>query len=129
MKVFNHHVYEYKKGLRSLILHTTCFESYDTICHKLEKSKIAYQVYKINNNKINVFFGDKNCIEIVKKINKTLLNTYTPEEDFILGIMLGYCRKQQCARYLKLFPSIQPKKIKTNQKCITKAEETDRKIC
>jgi len=102
MKVFNHHVYEYKKGLRSLILHTTCVENYDAIRSKLERSKIPYQIYNINNKKINVFFGDKNCIDIIKGINKKLLNTYTPEEDFILGIMLGYCRKQQCARYLEL---------------------------
>lgn len=102
MKVFNHHVYEYKKGLRSLILHTTCVEHLDLICKKLEKSKIAYQLYNINDKKINVFFGDDDCVNIVRKINKKLLNTYTPEEDFILGTMLGYCRKQQCRRYLQL---------------------------
>ena len=29
-------------------------------------------------------------------------SAYTPEEDFILGIMLGYCLEKQCVRYLQM---------------------------
>ena len=102
MKVFNHHIYEYKKGLRNLILHTACSNQYNDIKKRLENSNISYHIYKFSPTKINVFFGSRDCIEIIKKIKKNKLSDYTPEEDFILGTMLGYCRSQQCKRYLKL---------------------------
>jgi len=102
MKVFNHHVYEYRKGLRNLILYTTCSNNIAIIKKRLERIKIEFEIYSIGPSKINVFFGNIYCIEIIKSINKKNLNEYTPEEDFILGTMLGYCRKQQCTRYLKL---------------------------
>lgn len=102
MKVFNHHIYEYRKGLRNLILHTTSSANYFEIKSRLEKLSIDYQIYVLNDKAINIFFGDKDCIEIIRRINKNRLVDYTPEEDFILGTMLGYCRKQQCERYLKL---------------------------
>ena len=102
MKVFNHHVYEYRKGLRNLILYTACADNMETIRNRLERIKIKYEIYRISSKKINVFFGNSDCIEIIKSINKNNLNDYTPEEDFMLGTMLGYCRQQQCVRYLKL---------------------------
>lgn len=102
MRVFNHHIYEYRKGLRNLILHTTSSANYFDIKSRLEKLNINYQIYVINDKAINIFFGDAECIEIIRRINKERLVEYTPEEDFILGTMLGYCRKQQCERYLKL---------------------------
>ena len=37
---------------------------------------------------------------MVACIGKASLSDYTPEEDFILGTMLGYSRLQQCSRYL-----------------------------
>jgi hypothetical protein len=102
MKVFNHHVYEYRKGLRDLILYTTTADNYNVIKNRLERLKIDFLIYRLRTNNINVFFGEQDCIEIIRKINKDNLKEYTPEEDFILGVMLGYCRKQQCKRYLKL---------------------------
>jgi hypothetical protein len=51
--------------------------------------------------KINIFFGNKNCINVLKSFGDKPLYKFTDEEDFILGIMLGYCRKKQCERFLK----------------------------
>ena len=39
------------------------------------------------------------CINIVRLICNRPLNLLTPEEDFILGTMLGYDVCQQCERY------------------------------
>ncbi|MCP4176751.1 MAG: DUF2023 family protein [bacterium] len=114
MKVFNHHVYEYRKGLRDLILYTANANDYNIIKTRLERLKIDYLIYKLKNNNINVFFGDHDCIDVIREINKNSLTEYTPEEDFILGVMLGYCRKQQCKRYLKL-----KEKQSTNQLALT----------
>ena len=101
MKVFVHHIYEYQKGLRSLILHTAHIKNESLIIKKLTKLNIAFHIEKISSEKINVFFGAPECVAVVKEINKKFLNKYTPEEDFILGTMLGYDRKLQCSRFLK----------------------------
>ncbi|AEH61392.1 Domain of unknown function DUF2023 [Methanosalsum zhilinae DSM 4017] len=101
MQVFRHHIYEYQKGLRHLILHTTsqCFE--DEIISLLEKKRIDYLIQPASGKKINVFFGDRRCIEVLNRIGRKNLSRFTDEEDFILGIMLGYDRLKQCERYLE----------------------------
>lgn len=99
--VFLHHVYEYKKGLRNLILHTTSKENENKIRERLDREQIAHVIYPLGQSKINVFFGESVCVDVIKKIDKVYLYDYTDEEDFLLGIMLGYDRKKQCERYLQ----------------------------
>nr|WP_245250069.1 DUF2023 family protein [Methanolobus bombayensis] len=101
MQVLRHHIYEYQKGLRHLILHTSTSELEKEITELLEKKNVSYHIQKASDKKINVFFGNKRCISVLKKMGNKSLSDYTPEEDFILGIMLGYDRIQQCDRYLK----------------------------
>ncbi len=101
LRVFNHHIYEYEKGLRNLVLTTEKGKYRDYIENKLQNRKIAYAINDVGNGKINVFFGEKNCVDVVKTFSPKL-NELTPEQDFILGIMLGYDRVKQCDRYLKL---------------------------
>jgi hypothetical protein len=102
LKVFNHHVYEYRKGLRRLALQTlpAVFERW--VSWRLEKLGIDHLFVPAGLRHINVFLGDAVCLEVVRRIGKRDLSCYTPEEDFILGIMLGYDRRQQCTRYLAL---------------------------
>ncbi len=102
MKVLNHHIYEYQKGLRNLVLHTMDSSHIDQVIRKLETSNIAYIIRSVTDKKINVFFGARECIEVIERFGDQKLNEFTPEQDFILGIMLGYSRIQQCDRYLKL---------------------------
>jgi len=45
MKVFNHHVYEYKKGLRRLILFTTSSLNEKSIIQRLDKAQIEFLIY------------------------------------------------------------------------------------
>ncbi|MDY0094026.1 MAG: DUF2023 family protein [Candidatus Vecturithrix sp.] len=99
--VFLHHVYEYKKGLRNLILHTTSRANETKIRDRLERERVAYLIYPLGKDKMNVFFGESICIDVIKQIGKSNLCDYTDEEDFLLGIMLGYDRKKQCERYLQ----------------------------
>lgn len=102
MEVFVHHIYEYEKGIRNLVLHTTSDENMHLIVTKLSNRNIAYKIYEIGRGRINVFFGSPECVEVVERIGKKNLVDYTPEEDFMLGIMLGYDRRRQCERYLNL---------------------------
>lgn len=101
MKVFLHHIYEYKKGLRNLILHTTRLSFQEGIIKKLESENIAYIIHPVGKDRINIFFGAVDCIDVINSIDKNSLSAYNAEEDFILGIMLGYERLRQCKRYLK----------------------------
>lgn len=101
MEVFNHHIYEYKKGLRTLVLHTTKASNRDMVEKTLEKNRIDYYVQNVNKTKINLFFGNSMCVDIIKQMNFDSLSDLTDEEDFILGTMLGYGRMNQCERYLK----------------------------
>lgn len=101
MQVLFHHVYEYKKGLRSLVLHTmSANEQYKTE-ELLKRKKIPYLLQYVNSKKINVFFGKKQCVKIIESFGEKSLSDFTDEEDFILGIMLGYDRTQQYERYIK----------------------------
>lgn len=109
MEVFLHHIYEFEKGIRNLILHTLKQEHLDAAIGKLEKRHISYKIYMLENGNYNIFFGNKQCIDVIQNINKENLSNYTPEEDFILGIMLGYDRKKQCERYISLKNKIKTK--------------------
>lgn len=100
MSIFCHHIYEYKKGLRNLVLHTMPGATRADVEDKLKRLGIAYQIYTLPSGNINVFFGAEECVAVVCAIGKSFLNDYTPEEDFILGTMLGYDRLLQCRRYL-----------------------------
>ena len=99
LKVFHHHIYEYKKGLRNLILTTEKASNKDYIVSRLEKEGIPYIITKAGQNSINVFFGNEDCIKVVSTFDEHL-NKLSPEKDFMLGIMLGYDKILQCKRYL-----------------------------
>ena len=100
-RVFAHHLYEYEKGLRNLVLLTASTSNKDAVKQRLQARNTDYYIQEVNGTKINVFFGDSMCVDIVRRMNFKSLSDLTAEEDFILGVMLGYARLKQCERYLK----------------------------
>ena len=102
MEVFRHHIYEFKKGLRNLILHTAPVGDVAEIVRALESQGIAYKLSYLHNGHVNVFFGHPDCIAVLDIFGDKSLSDYTREEDFILGVMLGYGRLEQCRRYVML---------------------------
>lgn len=100
MQVFYHLIYEYQKGLRDLCLFTCSSDFGERIKQTLFRHDIKYLIYSIENNKINVFFGMHECLEIIKQFSCEELNKLSVEEDFILGMMLGYAKPQQYQRFL-----------------------------
>ncbi|MDR1882243.1 MAG: DUF2023 family protein [Prevotella sp.] len=102
MRVFYHLIYEYKKGVRDLALCTLTADSEEKAVWKLEKNAIRYKIQRLKNGNINVFFGKDECLNVANRIcGDKPLNLLTPEEDFILGILLGYSISEQCNRYCK----------------------------
>ena len=98
--IFVHHIYELKRGLRGLVLYKADKFLKRKIENRLKREKMAFIVYSLGESHINVFFGNVLCVEVVKRINKEHLNDYTAEEDFMLGIMLGYGLIPQIERFL-----------------------------
>lgn len=111
LQILIHHIYEYSKGIRNLVLHTMSSSEKDKAKQILEQRKISYYIQSVSSNKINVFFGDFECIEIIKSFEKKSLSDYTPEQDFMLGTMLGYECSQQCSRYIKTQKKNNKKKL------------------
>ena len=106
LAVFRHHIYEFHTGIRNLFLTTEKSEYKDIIKNRLEKDKIDYTIHDIGKNRINVYFGAKQCVDVVKSFAQPDVKKLTPEQDFILGIMLGYDRVKECERYLKILNGI-----------------------
>ena len=99
MKVLMNHIYEYKKGVRKMILFTCNrrFEAFAT--NRLCRQSIDYVVQPAGKENVNVYFGRKECLDAIRLFVTRPLNELTPEEDFILGAMLGYDICAQCERY------------------------------
>lgn len=101
MDVFYHNLYEFQKGLRNLSLCTFKIILKEKVEKRLQKEDVAYVIHYIGQDKFNVYFGSKESVEVIKSFNTIYLNQLTPEQDFMLGIMLGYDRLRQCQRYLQ----------------------------
>lgn len=102
LKVFSHLIYECKKGVRSAALCTLQSDFRDRAVGKLETNRMDYFICPINNEKFNIFFGEKVCIEVIRSFCNKPLNKLSPQEDFMLGAILGYSICEQCRRYCKM---------------------------
>ena len=99
LKVLMNHIYEYKKGVRRLVLYTFNRKYESFAITRLERQNIDYIIQPVGNDRLNLFFGKKECLDAIRMIVTKPLCQLTPEEDFILGAMLGYDICQQCKRY------------------------------
>ena len=84
IRIFLNHIYEFKKGVRNMVLYTMNKEYESFAVRRLKSQKISYMIQEVGTNKINLFFGKS-----------------------ILGAMLGYDLCQQCKRYCNKKESIQ----------------------
>ena len=99
MKVLMNHIYEFKKGVRQMILFTFN-KKYETFAlERLKRQNIDYIIQPVGNDRLNLFFGKKECMDAIRIMVTRPLNKLTPEEDFILGALLGYDICAQCERY------------------------------
>ncbi len=101
LKVLMNHIYELQKGVRQMVLFT-CDKRYgNQTIERLESQGIPYVLQPAGQKNLNVYFGRRECLEAIRLIVTRPLNQLTPEEDFILGTMLGYDLCAQCERYCK----------------------------
>lgn len=99
MKVLMNHIYEYKKGVRRMVLFTFNKKYEEFATNRLRHQNICYLIQPVGNDRMNLFFGRKECLDAIRLMVTRPLSQLTPEEDFILGAMLGYDICAQCERY------------------------------
>ncbi|MGI6220183.1 MAG: DUF2023 family protein [Bacteroidaceae bacterium] len=99
LKVFLNHIYELKKGVRKMVLYTMNQKYEEYAVARLKNEKIDYLIQRTGREQINLFFGREECLRAIRRIITRPLNRLTPEEDFILGAVLGYDICAQCERY------------------------------
>ena len=99
MKVLMNHIYEYKKGVRRMVLFTFNKRYESFAIARLQHQNINYIVQPVGNDRLNLFFGKRECLDAIRLMVTKPLNQLSPEEDFILGAMLGYDLCAQCERY------------------------------
>ena len=101
LQVLMNHIYELHKGVRHMVLFT-CNKKYcEQTIRRLESQDIPYLLQPAGQQNLNVYFGRRECLEAIRLIVTRPLNELTPEEDFILGAMLGYDICAQCERFCK----------------------------
>ena len=101
MRVFANHIYEYKKGVRRMVLFTVNNRDVDEAVRRLLYENITFELQEVGNGRTNVFFGRQECIEVIRRMITRPLQQLSPEEDFILGTLLGYDICVQCERFCK----------------------------
>ena len=101
MKMLLHHIYEFRKGVRDLVLCTLSPTCAGLLIERLRSQGIDYLLQPVTEQKVNLYFGKRSCLDAVQTFVDKPLNKLTPEEDFMLGIMLGYDISMQCERYCK----------------------------
>ena len=99
MKVLVNHIYEFKKGVRRMVLFTFNKRYEQFAVTRLQHQNISYVIQPVGNDRLNLFFGKKECLDAIRLMITQPLCQLTPEEDFILGAMLGYDICAQCERY------------------------------
>ena len=100
LRLFNHHIYEYGRGVRDLFMLTLNRGELAVALARLKTFGIDHFVQDVCPNKGNLYFGRAAFVAVARVLAAQPLNLLTPEEDFMLGALLGYDREQQCLRYL-----------------------------
>ena len=99
IKLLGHLIYELQKGMRAMALYTLRTSEVGFATKKISMSGLKFLVSPVSEDTANLFFGSEACLNVVNQICTRPLNQLSPEEDFMIGAMLGYDIRQQCERY------------------------------
>ncbi|WP_370674832.1 DUF2023 family protein [Pleomorphomonas sp. PLEO] len=100
-RIVNHSLYELDKGVRQLFMLTLSWADLPGVIARLAADRVDHYVHRLNDSRVNLFFGRAALVEMVRRFVDKPLCELTAEEDFMLGALLGYDREQQCRRYLE----------------------------
>lgn len=95
-----HHIYELNKGVRHLGLLTLDGSLRAGVEAFLSVRDWPYFIAPVGSSRMNVLVGKGPLVEVASRFLVKGLDRLSPEEDFILGTLLGYGVEQQVERYL-----------------------------
>ena len=99
-KVFQHALYEYRKGVRPLFMMTMAVAEANRAIDALTAASIDHYIHAVTDSKVNLFFGKAGAVAMMSRIIIKPLHQLSAEEDFIVGVLLGYDKEEQCRRFL-----------------------------
>lgn len=99
--LLGHHIYEIRKGIRRLSLLTLRKDQYQRSLAKLESCGVSHLAKPCGTDTLNIFLGHPSCLRLVDQIVVGDLSRLSPEQDFMLGALLGYDLPDQCERYFR----------------------------
>lgn len=99
IRIFLNHIYEFKKGVRNMVLYTMSREHESFAIRRLKNQKISYMIQEVGTNKINLFFGKSRMYGSHATYHHSPFESTVCRRGLILGAMLGYDLCQQCKRY------------------------------
>ena len=68
LKVLMNHIYEYQKGVRRMVLFTFN-KKYEAFARtRLERQHIEYVIQPVGNDRLNLFFGKRECLDAIRMI-------------------------------------------------------------
>ena len=70
IRIFLTHIYEFKKGVRNMVLYTMSKEHEEFAIRRLKNQKISYMIQEVGTNKINLLFGKAECMEAMRDVYK-----------------------------------------------------------
>lgn len=80
MKVLMNHIYEYKKGVRRMVLFTFNKKYEDFAIRRLESQNIKYVIQPVGNDRLNLYFGREECLNAIRMIVTRPLNCSRPKK-------------------------------------------------
>ena len=66
MKVLMNHIYEYKKGVRRMVLFTFNKQYEDFAIRRLENQNIKYVIQPVGSDRLNLYFGREECLNAIR---------------------------------------------------------------
>ncbi len=99
-RIVNHSVYEYGKGVRPLFMLTMVIDELPAVLARLATTAMDHFVHRVDEARVNLFYGAPAHVAVVRSFVDKPLSRLSPQEDFMLGMLLGYDPAQQCRRLL-----------------------------
>ena len=62
------HIYEYQKGVRSMVLFTLNRKYEEFAIRRLESQNISYIVQPVGSDRLNLYFGREECLNAIRMI-------------------------------------------------------------
>ena len=91
IRIFLNHIYEFKKGVRNMVLYTMSKEHEEFAIRRLKNQKISYMIQEVGTNKINLFFGKAEECERIESQQTGSCRAFWRNAD--LGQFLYYCKR------------------------------------